>query len=269
MKLQYVILILFASSCRSHGPVAGDRGKISVDTLKALPAVSMTAAKPPVRRTAGLPVVFTADLNNDGIPDTITLVSSIGDTATFDTIAISIARFGRQVFHAADAASPWTRVDDWFLDSNKNALPTNKFFLGRGKTQSVLLLFGELDGAGDRDDFSIMNIENNRAKMVLNQNERRLYVEAPISLGDLDGDGRLEFVYRQIFEFNGQPDTLNGKIGTYSPYFAYTVDSNCVLNKPLTIRYNQEHYVFAGFKYDESIEVFYPNDKSKPRLWKR
>jgi hypothetical protein len=228
----------------------------------------MTAAKSPVRRTAGLPAVFISDLNNDGILDTITLVSSTGDSATFDTIAISIAHFGRQIFHTVDRASPWTRVDDWFLNSNKNALSTNKFFLGRGKAQSVLLLFGELNGAGERDDFSIMNIENNTAKMVLNQNERHLYIEAPISLDDLDRDGRLEFVYRQIFEFNGQPDTLNGKIGAYSPYFVYTVDSNCVLNKPLTVRYNQEHYVFAGFKYDEEIEVFYPNDESKPRLWK-
>jgi len=162
-------------------------------------------------------------------------------------------------------------MDDWFfpLKSTKNVISTDKFFLARGKLHSALLLFGNIDGAGNRDDFSIINIENNKAKLVLDQNERHLYIENPISLGDLDGDGRLEFVYRQIFEYNGRPDTLGGKIGTYSPYFVYTVDSNCVLNKPLTVHYNQQHYVFAGFKYDEKIEVFYPNDKSKPRLWKR
>lgn len=86
------------------------------------------------------------------------MVSSTGDTATFDAVSISIAHFGKQIFHAADTASPWTRVDDWSLDSNRNALSTNKFFLARGKAQSVLLLFGELNAAGERDDFSIIDV---------------------------------------------------------------------------------------------------------------
>jgi hypothetical protein len=105
---------------------------------------------------------------------------------------------------------------------------------------------------------------------VLNQNERRLYIEAPISLEDLDGDGRLEFIYRQIFEYYRQLDSLDGDWGTYSPYFVYTVDDSCVLNKPLTIYYSQAHYVFAGFNYDENIPVFYPKDKKrKARLWRQ
>jgi hypothetical protein len=148
-------------------------------------------------------------------------------------------------------------------------LPTNKLFLAKGKAQSVLLLFGDLSPAGYRDNFSIINIENNIPKLVLNQNERNLFIEAPLRLKDLDDDGRLDFLYRQIFEYNGRPDTLDGKIGTYSPYFIYTVDSNCFLNRSLTVRYNEQHYVFAGFKYDESIEVFYPNDRSQPKLWKK
>ncbi len=209
--------------------------------------------------------LFTTDLNNDQVPDTITLTSSTRDTTSFDGISISISHFGKQVFHTPN---PWTSVDKEYLDSNTNAIATNKFFLAKGKRQAVLLLFGDLDGAGDREDFSILDIENNRAKMVLNQSQRQIFIEAPVGLEDIDKDGRLEFIYRQIFEYNGKPDTLNGKIGTYSPYFVYTVDSNCVLNKPLTIRYNHQHYVFAGFKYDESIEIFYPNDNSKPRLWK-
>src|SRR5882724_2391193 len=81
------------------------------------------------------------------------------------------------------------------------------------------------------------------------------YYDQYLAEGDLEQAKLLglNLLYRQIFEYNGQPDTLNGRTRTYSPYFVYTVDSNCVLNKPLTIRYNQVHYVFAGFKYDESI----------------
>ena len=262
---RWLIIVLLGISCGSHRASTAKSAKHPSDTERALPATPIDTNHS-TQKALCRAFVFVSDLNNDHIPDTITLTSSTSDTVTFDAISISIARFGKQTFHASHS---WTTVDDWFLDSNKNVIPTNKFFLARGKIQSVLLLFGELDGAGSRDDFSIVNIENNTAKMALNQNERHLYIEAPMSLGDLDGDGTLEFVYRQIFEYNGQPDTLNGKIGTYSPYFVYTVDSGCVLNKPLTVRYNQEHYIFAGFKYDEGIEVFYPNDKSKPRLWKQ
>ena len=222
----------------------------------------------PVSNAPGHSLRFTADLNNDQIPDTISIIPSTDDTTAFDTVRISIAGYGSRTFHT-NTDHPWTTVDDWFLDSNKNALPTNKFFLAKGKAQSVVLLFGNLDAAGYRDNFSIVNIEDNDSKLVLNQNDRDLSIEAPVRLKDLDGDGRLDFLYRQIFEYNGQPDTLDGKVGTYSPYLVYTVDNNCVLNRSLTIRYNKEHYVFAGFEYNESIEVFYPNDGSQPRLWKQ
>lgn len=212
--------------------------------------------------------VFIADLNNDLLSDTIRIRSSQWDTASFDTIQISIAKFGSRTFYT-DTLHPWVAVDQEFLVSNKNELPTQRLFLGKNARHAVILLFGELTPAGYRQNFSIINIEDNRAKLVLNQTDDNSYIESPIRLRDFDGDGRLDFLYRQIFEFNGGPDTLGGKIGTYSPYFIYSVDSNCVLNRVLTAGYNKEHYVFAGFKYDESIQVFYPNDGSKPRLWKQ
>ena len=210
---------------------------------------------------------FVTNLNDDAIPDTLRLYSSTGNISSFDSISISLSGFEQKGFHTPE---PWSRSDDWPTFTPDNALPTDKLFLGRGKHQSVLLLSDEISAAGYRESFNIINIEGNRIQLVLDQNERHLYIESPIALTDMDGDGRLEFLYRQIFEYNGKPDTLDGKVGTYSPYFVFTVDSNCVLNKRLTIQYNQEHYVFAGFKYDENIEVFYPNDTTKrPRLWKK
>lgn len=263
MNLTWPMIILMGISCTSP-TTSPKKDAHPTDTVQSLSLlVDDTVHATQIIR--GISSVFTTDLNNDKIPDTITLISSTKDSATFDKISISLAGYKKQTFHSS---TPWVTVDDWFLDSNRNAIPTNKFFLVKAPLQSVLLLFGDLDGAGDREDFSIINIENNTAKLVLNQKQRKLYIESPLSLKDIDGDGRFEFVYRQIFEYNGQPDTLGGKIGTYSPYLVYTVDSNCVLNKPLTTWYNQQYYVFAGFKYDESIEVFYPNDHSKPRLWK-
>lgn len=269
-----IVGLLAVCSCNHSSRVAHSTQQVP-DTVTALPTTAMNAnrstSKAADRQTlkaAGHSRRYTADLNGDQIADTITIVSSIGDTATFDTIHIDIAHFGSATYFT-DTLNPWTTVDDEFLESNKNDVETNRFFLATNKLQSVLLLFGDLSPAGYRDDFSIINIEDNTPKLVLNQNQRHLAIESPLKLEDLDGDGRLDFLYRQIFEYNGRPDTLNGKIGTYSPYFVYSVDSNCDLNRPLTIRYNKEHYVFAGFKYDERIDVFYPNDGTQPRLWKR
>jgi hypothetical protein len=263
MKIALPIIVLACISCTNHTTSAKKAAALAY-TVKPLTALAVDTSRS-AERSSGQAAVFTTDLNNDQIVDTITLTSSTGDTATFDGISISLAHFKKQTFYTS---TPWASVDDRFLDSNRNYLQTRKFFLAKGNLQSVLLLFGDLDGAGYREDFSIINIENNTAKLVLDQNQRKLFIESPLFLKDINADGRLDFVYRQIFEFNGEPDTLNGKIGTYSPYFVYTVDGNCVLNKPLTKHYNEDNYVFAGLKYDEGIKVFYPNDNSKPKLWK-
>ena len=268
MNFRLIIVGLLAFSCRTHtSPAPAENIPYRKDTVSALPTAALHTTRP-ISKTQLRSERFTVDLNNDQIADTIAIVSSMGDTLTFDTIHITVAHFGSYTFYT-DTVHSWTSVDDWFLDSNRNVLPTKRLFLAKGKLQSVLLLFGDLSAAGYRDNFSIINVEGSIPKMVLNQNERHLFIEAPLSVDDLDGDGRLDFLYRQIFEYNGRPDTLNGKIGTYSPYFIYTVDSNCVLNRSLTTRYNNDHYVFAGFEYNENIEVFYPNDRTQPRLWKQ
>jgi hypothetical protein len=210
---------------------------------------------------------FTANLNDDSIPDTLRLFTSTTDTSSYDVLRVSLAGYKTQTFQTE---YPWTYVDDRFTDSTINLLHTRRLLVSKWRSQRVLLLFGSPDDVGDGSNFCIIDIENNQVKLALDQIKRRIDVEVPLRLTDLDGDGRPEFIYRQMFEFNGLPDTLDGKVGTYSPYFVYTVDSNCVLNKPLTIKYNQEHYVFAGFKYSEQIEIFYPNDPAKgPRIWKK
>jgi hypothetical protein len=271
MNFRWLVLGLLVNSCRDHLLPVAQSAAYPQDTARALPAATVDTVRPAAKaktKNQGHPVRFIADLNSDQLPDTITIVSSIGDAVTFDTVHISIAHFDRRTFYT-DTVHSWTTVDDRFARSNRNVLPTNKLFLARGKFQSVLLLFGDLNAAGYRENFSIIHIEDNSPKLVLSQNERNLYIEPPVRLEDLDGDGRLEFLYRQIFEYSEIPDTLNGKIGTYSPYFIYTVDSSCTLNQSLTRRYNEEHYVFAGYKYDEGIKVYYPNDGSKPRLWEK
>jgi hypothetical protein len=150
MKYPYFLIALWCISCGSHqhpgtvkaNPVADSANAISVDTNRSVKATPLHT------------YVFTTDLNNDSINDTIRLSSSTDDTTTFDAVSIAIAHFGRQTFHASEA---WMTVDNDFLDSNKNAIATNKFFLAKSRNQCVLLLFGLQDGTGYRSDFSIIN----------------------------------------------------------------------------------------------------------------
>ncbi len=34
-------------------------------------------------------------------------------------------------------------------------------------------------------------------------------------------------------------------------------------------KYNEQHYVFAGYNSSEKIKIFYPENKGKPRIWKK
>src|SRR5579872_662109 len=171
------------------------------------------------------------DLNNDNVPDTISLHTSANDSTSFDRITISITGFGK---HTYIAKNGWYTVDSEFVSNNKNAVETDKLFLLKAKDHAIILLFGQLDGAGYREDFSIIIIKNNTAKLVFDKGDTDVDVECPIALKDIDNDGRTDFIFRNIFEFDGGIDSLNVDIGTYSPYLVYTIDEGYQMNKELT-----------------------------------
>lgn len=208
--------------------------------------------------------IFT-DLNKDNLLDTISLSSSLTDSSSFNRITISISGFGKQTFIAKNA---WTNVDSDFLAKNKNAIKSTRLFLLKEKDHSVILLFGYLDGAGYREDFSIINIKDNKPAMIFDKGEKDVDIEIPITLTDLDSDGRTDFVFRNLGELYQQVDSLNADIGTYHPYLVYTIDNDCKLNQPLTKKYNEDNYVFAGYEYSEEIKILYPRNGGKPKVIK-
>lgn len=210
---------------------------------------------------------ITTDLNNDGKTDTITLASSENDER-FNRITIALAGFKKQRFYKKEN---WAAVDKNFLAENKNDVKSNLIFLKKTQKQAVILLFGELDGGGYRDEFAIINIENNSIKEVFNASEKK-EVEWPVTLTNLSGADHLCFIYRDTFQFAGCSSELQyqkGKpdIGSYAPFYVYPVDDSCKMSKQLTKEYNQDHYVFAGFKYNEHILVFYPPKGGKYKIW--
>jgi hypothetical protein len=204
-----------------------------------------------------------SDLNNDNILDTISLSSSLQDSSSFNRISFSISGFGNQTFLAKNS---WTDVDSKFLLTNRNTISSNKLYLLKSKENSVILLFGYLDGAGYRENFSIINIKDNKPKMVFDRGENDVDIEVPIKLSDIDKDGRTDFVFRNLFELYEEVDSLKADIGTYSPYLVYTIDNDCKLNETLTKKYNEDNYVFAGYEYSEKIKILYPRNGGKPSV---
>lgn len=211
------------------------------------------------------------DVNNDDISDTIVLSSSLKERSFFNKISVSITGYNKQTFYAKDQ---WTVVDKSFLDSNKNSVSSKLVFFKKTDKHAVILLFGILDDAGYRSEFSIINIEENACKMVFDQGDDALDVEVPVKLTDLQADGRLCFVYTTIFEYDGfssKASVKKGKpdLGAYHPYWVYPIDNECKLNKPLSKKYMEDHYVFAGYDYSEKINILYPTNGGKPRIWRK
>lgn len=210
--------------------------------------------------------IFILDLNNDNILDTILLSSSRTDKTSFNNISISLTGFVRKSY---SAKNNWTVIDKKFLEKNKNIINTDKIFLNRGKLSTDILLFGILDDGGYREDFTIISIKNNNIEMIFDKSDADVDIEIPISLTDLDDDGRNEFIFRNMFELYEKVDSLNADVGVYSPYLVYSIDKDFKLNKVLTKKYNDENYVFAGYNYSEKIKILYPRDKKKkPSIFK-
>ena len=195
------------------------------------------------------------------------LISSLKGRNDFDKISISLSGYRKTVFKARDF---WTEVDSEFLVSNKNAVHSKLLFVKKTNKQTAILLFGEIDGAGYRGEFSIINIENNHVKMAfdpLNDGNGEPDVEWPVTLVDLGHNDRLCFIYKYMGEIERVVE--DGEIGSYTPFFVYPVDDFCKLSEPLTKKYNEDHYVFAGIKLNDKIRIFYPKNGGKPRIWKK
>jgi len=206
------------------------------------------------------------DINNDGRVDTIIMTSSLKEKNFFNKITVSLSGLKKKTFYAKEA---WTEVDQSFLESNKNTVNSKLLFLKSTNLHAVILLFGVMDGAGYRGEFSILNIENGNVKMVFDHADDNIDVEVPRRLTDLEQNGRLCFIYNALHEFDGYDAKSNSDIGSYAPYFVYPVSDTCKLDKPLTKKYNQHNYVFAGFNYDEKIRILYPRKKGKFKIYKK
>jgi hypothetical protein len=212
------------------------------------------------------------DINGDGKIDTIVLSSSLNIHVCFNKISISLSGFGKKIFYAKDS---WTEVDKSFFASNKSLTMSNLLFIKRTDKHAVILLSSDIDGAGYRGEYSIINIENNIIKMVFDHYDDPIDVEIPVKLVDLENNGRLCFVYTTYHEmigFSNKKNERDGRddIGSYDPYCVYAVDDSCKLSERLTTMYNKEYYVIPGpgyKKYDE-IKVLYPRNGGKPSIWK-
>jgi len=273
MKIKWIAPLILCMACGSHQAVEQQRKDAVPDTTKTITGVvsdsSATAPmlmKDTVREPPGPVLVFVTDLNYDSIPDTISLRTLAKDTLSYDRITVSIARYGKQSF---TSASSWYQVDKDFPGGVDNAYPTSYFFLAKNGVETVLALFGWV-GEVDRDEFSIIRIKDNIPRMVFDQHHwKDNFIERVEFIRDMDNDGRFEFGYGHLTDgVEGKQDGLEGFVGQYVPTLVYTIDDSLVLNKPVMKKYNQEHYIFAGYE-PGGVMIFRPNDTTKKlRVWR-
>ena len=222
----------------------------------------------PVKESNKIIETISLDLNNDNKIDSITIYSRPEISYGYNKICINIVGINKQSF---TSNIPWVKVDSSFLASNQNNIKSKNIFIKKIKNQTVILLFGDLSGAGYREKFSIIEIKNNSIKMIFDGGEKD-DIEIPIKIVDLNKDFKLDFVWTWYKEFEKQVDSLNGDVGSYTPYIIFTLNDSCYTNLELTKKYNEENYVWAGLlsKTTESVRVFYPrNNKQKPKIWKK
>ena len=202
------------------------------------------------------------DLNNDGQPDSITLFGLDAEKESFLKIKISLTGNGSKSFQAKNG---WSRIDESFAAKNKNGV-SSEFLNVAGKSGSIyLLLFGKVDDAGYREEFNIIWIKGNEIRLILDDRQEN-DIEIPVEIADLDRDGKEDFVWSRIRETIQEVDSLDADIGSYAPYYVYTLDDDFKLNLALTKSYNEQHYVWAGFDSTGNYQVIYPHNGGKPKI---
>jgi len=196
------------------------------------------------------------DLNADNLPDTlqIYLPPVEGDPGQFRKINISLGGHGRNTFTANDS---WDKIDRSFTAGNTNAVTSNRVFVHKEGNKSIILLWGFAYGSG-REEYAIIQVTGNKMEFL-----HHYWLEDPVTFTDLDADGHAELLCRQ------EPEMDTKTTVVYSPYMVYTFNGVFTLSQALTKKYNTDHYVWAGYKYNEKIIVESPSDGAKPRIIKQ
>ncbi|MDB5257615.1 MAG: hypothetical protein JWM14_2310 [Chitinophagaceae bacterium] len=93
--------------------------------------------------------------------------------------------------------------------------------------------------------------------------ESNFYIK---EISDLNGDGKPDLVGRSHYETGSRRiDSLDASVYLYQPYQVLKREHDeFIVDSSLTKTYNAAHYIFEGFKDDDSIYVLIPADHNKP-----
>ncbi|MCW4469068.1 hypothetical protein OGH69_08845 [Flavobacterium sp. MFBS3-15] len=195
------------------------------------------------------------DLNADTVNDTIILYQTPveGDPGLFTKMNVSV-NGRRMTFFAKNA---WDEIGFYLAETGQNAVLSKNAYVHKEGIQSYIFLFGFPYGSG-REEVFILKVKGRNMDIIFHNKLEELQ-----RVSDLDNDGHAEMIVRRSPQFL----TVEEDIGTYSPFIIYSLE-NFSVNKSLTEKYNKEHYIWEGIEYNDQIEVYYPNDGSKPKLLK-
>lgn len=254
MKWAFFLLLFFAFGCgNSNRQTVDDRNIGEVDsTLNVSKVASQKYSYEKIERVV-------IDLNNDGKKDSITLFGSEKEFYTRITFGIS----GSKEKFTFDNEGGWEKIYPSFLKYNVNTIESENIFLYDNKENgSFILLCGQIFEGGTVS--SLFLIRDRRVDRI-----DLTEFENPIKLIDLNRDGLVNIIGNNVGELETQIDSLNADIVSYRPFFVYDVKVNGILlNKELTKKYNQEHYVWAGLDSVGKVRLLQYRDSRKPKILK-
>lgn len=223
------------------------KNNLVINEFNSKPLVSYTAVETDSNRVIEL---ISFDLNHDGKVDTIELADPPieGNPGLFSKITIRIQGLKTMEFYAKDV---WDVIDKPFTKSN--LVKSEKVYIKVDGKQVYLVLFGYQYGSG-RDEFTIIRIKDNSAKVIFNQ-----AMNEPIGFQYYGNPKTLKFIGRTNHcEYINSSENGNYQTTTYSPFYVYNLSDTMSIDTILTKQYNLKNYVWAGKNYNEKIEVLEP-----------
>lgn len=143
----------------------------------------------------------------------------------------------------------------------KNEVNSKNVLLQRVGETYFLTLFGAWYGCCPRE-LTVLKIDKTGVKKIFKDSFE-------VDMIKLSESGQTQyFGYDSFGESIGYVDSLNVELYTYNPIFVYRLGETFELDSAETRKYNEDHYVFAGFDYTDDVVVAKGKGNGKTFLYR-
>lgn len=243
MKILFVFGLIVAASC-SNDRKSDRPTQDAQDTIAKEATVSQGAER--VVETIAFPTPFFTDitLTADRLVDDI-------EQASFNKIVLK--KNEELVFELYDEDA-YDTLERRAVQV-KNEVNSKSVLMHRVGETYFLTLFGAQYGCCPRE-LTVLKIDKTGVKKIFKDSFE-------VDMIKLSESGQTQyFGYDSFGESIGYVDSLDVELYTYNPILVYRLGETFELDSAETRKYNEDHYVFAGFDYTDEVVVAKGNGKT-------